>query len=102
MPMACVLVFAAIAAAAPSRRPPHSTGPLRPQIAATANDPPRLPSGYRSRQINLRHLAPDAGAAIAEPPRRDAIAAARLRPASTTASLEPTRPLASARYARVR
>jgi len=61
-------VFAVIAAAAPARAPAHVLLPRA--IAATAADPPRLPSGHRSMRISLRRLAPDAGEPVPASPRR--------------------------------
>lgn len=69
MPMACILVFAVLAAAPalPDRlsrnlavRATHSEVRSRATFAARASDPPRWSSGYRSAQLDLRWHAPDA------------------------------------------
>jgi hypothetical protein len=60
MSMACVLIFAAIAAIAPHR--PLAL-PIQARTARTAiasvSDAVRLPSGYRSTRLSLRWQAPD-------------------------------------------
>lgn len=58
--MACALIFAAIAAIAPHRPQtlPIQARPARAAIAS-ADDSPRLPSGYRSVRISLRWQAPE-------------------------------------------
>jgi hypothetical protein len=69
MPMACILVFAVLAAAPPlpgqlsrnfAMRATHSETRPRATLAARASDPPRWSSGYRSAQLDLRWHAPDA------------------------------------------
>jgi len=58
--MACVLIFAAIAAIAP-HRPSARAFQARPARAAIASvsDAQRLPSGYRSMRLSLRWQAPE-------------------------------------------
>jgi hypothetical protein len=60
MAMACALLLAAIAAIAPHR---PVTVPIHVRRAgaaiASADDPPRLPSGCRSVRISLRWQAPE-------------------------------------------
>ncbi|HEX3761941.1 MAG TPA: hypothetical protein VHW23_24745 [Kofleriaceae bacterium] len=60
MSMVCALLLAAIAAIAPHRplTVPIHARPARAAIA-TGDDPPRLPSGYRSVRISLRWQAPE-------------------------------------------
>ncbi len=60
MSMACVLIFAAIAAIAPHRPQvlPIQARPAR-AVIASVSDPLRLPSGYRSVRISLRWQAPE-------------------------------------------
>jgi hypothetical protein len=82
MSTALALILSAIASAAQPSRLPPAPPPSSLQTTARATralalDPPRLSSGYRSRQISLRHRATDANAAdtdgalaIAEKPHR--------------------------------
>ena len=58
--MACVLIFAAIAAIAP-HRPSALPIQARPAIASVG-DALRLPSGYRSMRLSLRWQAPERAA----------------------------------------
>jgi len=91
MPMACILVFAVLAAAPPlpgqlsrnfAMRATHSETRPRATLAARASDPPRWSSGYRSAQLDLRWHAADAD-------RIDASAAPGPRPPRSA----PARPL---------
>jgi hypothetical protein len=81
MPMACILVFAVLAAAPPlpgqlsrtvALRTTHSEARRRATLATRASDPPRWSSGYRAAQLDLRWHAPDADRidASAAPPHR--------------------------------
>ncbi len=60
MSMACVLIFAAIAAIAPHQPQalPIQARPAR-AVITSAGAPLRLPSGYRSARISLRWQAPE-------------------------------------------